>query len=47
VVDAPNFEQILDVKLKQQALDDLGHALSNMGRYAEAQKYYSRKRDSI
>lgn len=47
VVDAPNFEQILDVKLKQQALDDLGHALSNMGRYAEAQRYYSRKRDSI
>jgi TonB family protein len=47
VVDAPNFEQILDIKLKQQALDDLGHALSNMGRYAEAQKYYSRKRDSI
>lgn len=47
VVDAPNFEQILDVKLKQQALDDLGHALSNMGRYAEAQNYYSRKRDSI
>ncbi|MBP6744463.1 TonB family protein [bacterium] len=47
VVDAPNFEQILDIKLKQQALDDLGHALSNMGRYAEAQRYYSRKRDSI
>ncbi|CAN5283786.1 hypothetical protein BH11CYA1_BH11CYA1_37980 [soil metagenome] len=47
VVDAPNFEQILDIKLKQQALDDLGHALSNMGRYAEAQKYYSRKRTSI
>ncbi len=46
VVDSPNFEQILDVQLKQQALDDLGHSLSNLGHYAEAQKYYSRKKGS-
>jgi TonB family protein len=45
VVDSPNFEQIIDVKLKLQALDDLGHALSTMGRHAEAQKYYSRMKE--
>jgi len=44
VVDSPNFEQILDVQLKEQALDDLGHSLSSLGRYAEAQQYYSRKK---
>lgn len=45
VVDSPNFEQIIDVKLKLQALDDLGHALSTMGLHAEAQKYYARMKE--
>ena len=45
VVDSPNFAEIPDNKVKLQALDDMGHALSNLGHYAEAQKYYNRKHD--
>lgn len=45
VVDSPIFTEIPNNSLKQQALDDLGHALCSMGHFAEAQKYYSRKRD--
>lgn len=45
VVESPIFTEIPDSNVKQQALDDLGHALCALGHYAEAQKYYSRKHD--
>jgi TonB family protein len=45
VVESPIFTEIPNSNVKQQALDDLGHALCALGHYAEAQKYYSRKHD--
>ena len=44
VVENPNFKKLGDQKVKARALEDLGHALSTLGRFAEAQKYYLEKR---
>lgn len=44
VVENPNFGKLRNLELKQRAYEDLGHALSTLGRYAEAQKYYLEKR---
>jgi tetratricopeptide (TPR) repeat protein len=44
VVESPNFGKLKNLELKQRAYEDLGHALSTLGRYAEAQKYYLEKR---